>query len=118
MRGEDGHGDTARESYYNRIGDELEDASQLAQSHCYQDYAGHYSGYYKAAHTVLGDYSRDYHDECAGRAPYEKVRAAEETYEKACHDGGDESLLRAYAAGYTEGNSEWKCYYAHYHTSY
>ena len=73
---------------------------------------------YKAAHTILGDYSRDYHDECAGRTSYEKVRAAEEAYEKACHDGGDESLLRAYSAGYTEGNSKWKRYYAHYHTCY
>ena len=70
---EDYHSDTAGESYYNRVRDELDDAAQFEDTHKYQHYTCQYSCNDKARDAVLGNNAVYNYNECSGRTSNKEV---------------------------------------------
>ena len=75
---EDGQGDTACESHYDRIRDELEYDTHLADSHYNEEYSRHDGCNDEALHAILADNTCYDYDECTGRTSDKEVRTSEE----------------------------------------
>ena len=99
---EDGKGNTAGESHYDRIRDELEDDTHLAHSHHHEEDTRHDRSDDKALHSVLSDNAGNNHDERTGRSSDKEVRSSKERDEESRYNCSDETLLRGHAAGNTE----------------
>ena len=113
LRGEDGDSDTAGESYDNGVGNVLDDGAQTEHTQQNEEDARHEGGDGETLHAVLLDDAIDDDDEGTCRTAYLHLASAEGGNEQSCDDGGDDTFLRRYTAGNTEGDGEGQCNDAH-----
>jgi hypothetical protein len=95
--GEDGYGDTACETYNNRVGDVLDDSSELQQSEQYEEYACHDGSNGESFDAVFLDDAVDDNNKSSRRTSNLYLTAAEQRHEEAGYDGGYDALLGCYA---------------------
>ena len=106
LRGEDRHGNTAREAHDDRIGDEFDDRAQPAESHDQQQHAAHECGDEQPGLAVLLDDAVDNDDEGARRASDLYAAAAQQRNDESGDDGGDDALFGRDARGDAEGDGQ------------
>ena len=100
--GEDGHGNTARKSHHDGVGNILDDGAQLQQTEQQQEHASHDGGYHQSLYAILLYDAVDDDNEGAGWSAYLHLAAAEQRDDKSGDDGGDDAFLRGYAGGDAE----------------
>ena len=104
--GEDGNGNTAGESYYNRVGDVLDDSAKLKHSEHNKEHTCHESGYGKTFKSVFL-YNAVYDDdESTSRTSNLYFAAAEQRDNESGNDSRDDAFLRRYARGDTKCNGK------------
>ena len=106
LRGEDRHGDTAREAHDDRIGDELDDRAQPAKSHDQQQDAAHERSDEQSRFAVLLDDAVDDDDEGARGASDLHAAAAQQRDDESGDNGGDDALFGRHARGDAEGDGQ------------
>lgn len=106
LRGEDGHGNTAREAHDDGIGDELDDRTQPEEPHEQEQHAAHERCHQKSRLAVLLDDAVNDDDEGAGRAANLDAAAAQQRDDKAGDDGRDDALLGRDARSDAEGDGQ------------
>ena len=113
LSGEDGERDTAGETYYDGIGDILDDGAQTKQTQHYEEHAREQCGNHKALYAILSYDARDDDDESARGATYLHLGTTQQRDDQACHDGCGDALLWGHSRGYTEGYGQWQSHYAY-----
>ena len=110
MGGEDGHGDTARETYHDGIGNELDDGAEAAGSEKDEEEARQHGGNHETRKAELGiaDDAVDNHDERARRTANLYAAAAEGGHEETADDGRKDALRGGNAGGNTESDGQRK----------
>ena len=105
---EDCKGYACRKAYDYGVWNELDYHAEFEDAEQQQNDAGHYRGYGEAFDAELAYYACNDDYECASRASYLYVAAAEQGDYKAAYDGRNKTFFWGYAAGDTEGNGERK----------
>ena len=113
LGGEDGHGNTARKSNYDGVGDVLDDGAELQHAEHDEEHACHERGYGEALKTILLDYTVYDDDESTRRTSNLHFAAAEQRDDESGYDGRDDAFLRRYARGNTKGNGKRQRHNAH-----
>ena len=103
MGAKDGNGNTAREAYYNRIGDKANHTPQPQYAHKDEDKPGYEGGNGQPFDAVLLDNTVDNNDKSTCRSPDLYGTPTQKRDNKAPDDSGCEANLGAYAAGNTKG---------------
>ena len=103
---EDGHGDTARKSHDDGIGDILDDGSQPQEAEHDEEGTGHERGDGQSLDAVLLDDAVDDDDERSCGAADLDAAASEDGDDQSGDDGRDDALLRRHARGNTESDGQ------------
>ncbi len=92
--GEDGHGNTARKSNHDGVGNILDYGTQLQKTEQQQEHASHDGGYHQSLYAILLYYAVDDDNESAGGSAYLHLAAAEQRDYESGDYGGDDAFLQ------------------------
>ena len=106
LGGEDGDGDTAGESYHNRVGDIFDDGAEMEQTEEHQEGTRHEGGNGQSLDAVLLDDAVDDDDKRTGRSAYLHLAATEYRDDETGHDGCDDTLFGSHSRCDTEGDGQ------------
>ena len=111
--GEDGNGNTAGESYNNRVGDVLDDSAEFQHAKHNKEYACHECGYGETLKAVLL-YDAVYDDdESTRRTSNLYFAATEQRDNESGYYSRDDAFFRRYARGDTKCNGKRQGHNAH-----
>ena len=102
LSGEDGYGDTAGETYHDRIRDVLDDGTESEQSEEHQEETCHQRCDGQSLESILLDDAVDDDDECSCRSADLHFASAEDGDDETRYDGCDDTLLGCHARSDTE----------------
>ena len=102
----DGHGDTGGKAGGDGQRDELNERAQTADTQNDEDDAGQHGGDHKALHAAFRHDTGHDGGKGSGGTGDLHMAAAEKGDDKACDDGGVDTLLRAHAGGQGQGNGQ------------
>ena len=102
LRGEDRQRDTARETHDHRVRDELDDATQVEETHENQQDTRHDRGDSQTTQAILLDDAIDDHDERTRRSTDLHLRSAEKRDQETRDNRSEQTLCRTHARSDSE----------------
>ena len=106
LRGEDGEGDTRRESHDDGIWDVLDDGTQMEHAEHDEEHTRHQCGNGQSFEAVLLDDTIYDNNKRARWSTDLHLRSTEDGNNETCHDGSDDTFLRCHARRDTEGDGQ------------
>lgn len=97
LRGEYGHGNTARKAHHNGVRNELDDGAKMANAQQYQEDTRQHSGQHQSRQAQIGvaHNTVDNYDESTRRATNLHTATAKGRHNKTANDGGQYTPARA-----------------------